>query len=301
MIRNQITLKQIEALVYVADLGTFRKAAAALGTTQPNVSVRIASLEETLKVVLMRRDAGSVQLTDKGREVLSAARAVLRSTEMLLEVADRRDLVEEKLRLGVTELVASTWLHSFLRALKKSYPALRVELLVDLSHEIESGLATGAIDLAILTGPIRNKSFSHVSLGSYGYGWVTSHDIACRLGEAPDFASVLAEGIMTHGKHTLASKALRDYLHAQGLPGEAVVHSSSLTALSKMAADGMGIALLPRQLYKSDLAPGGLVEIACPWTPPPLDFISCYTKDRSPRYVAQAATLAAEIAAQDKG
>ena len=65
MIRNQITLKQIEALVYVADLGTFRKAAAALGTTQPNISVRIAAMEDTLNIVLMHRDAGAVRLTEK--------------------------------------------------------------------------------------------------------------------------------------------------------------------------------------------------------------------------------------------
>ncbi|WP_342077567.1 LysR family transcriptional regulator [Yoonia sp. SS1-5] len=296
MIRNKVTLKQIEALVFVADLGTFRKAATALGTTQPNVSVRIAALEDTLKTVLMHRDAGSVQLTDKGRAVVAAARTVLRSTEALLEVADRRDLIDEKLRLGVTELVASTWLHSYLRMLRQTYPALRVELIVDLSVEIEKHLSAGQIDLAILTGPTRNSAFASVSLGSYRYGWVASETISNSLGPRPDFARVFAHGLMSHGKHTLASRSLRRHLLDERLSPDEVVHSSSLTALRHMAADGMGVALLPRQLYTADLAAGRLYEVDCSWVAAPLDFSSCFHKDRSTLYIEKAADLAMQAA-----
>ena len=77
MIKSQITLKQLEAFVQVVDTGSFRKAAAALGTTQPNVSARIAALEKTLDVVLMHRDAGSVRLTPDGDTLVAAAREVL--------------------------------------------------------------------------------------------------------------------------------------------------------------------------------------------------------------------------------
>jgi len=42
MIGHVFTLKQLEALVWVADLGSFRKAAQHLNTTQPNISSRIA-------------------------------------------------------------------------------------------------------------------------------------------------------------------------------------------------------------------------------------------------------------------
>ena len=45
MIKSRITLKQLEAFVFVVDLGSFRQAAVALGTTQPNISARIAALE----------------------------------------------------------------------------------------------------------------------------------------------------------------------------------------------------------------------------------------------------------------
>lgn len=61
-----ITLKQIEAFVAVADLGTFRRAAERLNTTQPNISNRIAGLEAQLRVSLMQRDARFGQADPEG-------------------------------------------------------------------------------------------------------------------------------------------------------------------------------------------------------------------------------------------
>ncbi len=98
MIKSQITLKQLEAFVFIVDKGTFRAAATALGTTQPNISSRIATLESMLDVVLLHRDAGSVRLTEKGVALLQKARVVLLSAEAFLEEAGRRDLIEERLR-----------------------------------------------------------------------------------------------------------------------------------------------------------------------------------------------------------
>jgi len=51
------------------DAGTFRAAASALGTTQPNISARITALETALDVTLLVRDAGSVRLTADGEKL----------------------------------------------------------------------------------------------------------------------------------------------------------------------------------------------------------------------------------------
>ena len=296
MIKNKITLKQLEALVCVADTGTFRQAAKVLGTTQPNISVRIATMEDTLRTVLMRRDAGSVQMTDKGSEVLAAARQVLQASEALLEVAGRQDLMDERLRLGVTELIASTWLHAYLRAIKRLYPAIRVELTVDYSKEIENQLVAGQLDLAILTKPFRVSPSGLVPLGSCRYGWITAPSIAKQLGPRPDIADLHAIGILTHSKHTMSSIALRDHLEDLGLHSDYVAHSSSLTSCLNMAIDGMGIALLPDELFKGQVAKGDLVEVMCPWSPDPLEFFARFDDSRAPRFVARAAELSREIA-----
>ena len=58
----QISLKQLQAFVAVADLQSFRRAADRLNTTQPNISTRIAGLATHIGQSPMTRDAGAVRL-----------------------------------------------------------------------------------------------------------------------------------------------------------------------------------------------------------------------------------------------
>ena len=102
-----MNIKHLEAFAAVADLGGFRKAAERLGTTQPNISTRIAALEDRLGVTLMERDAGSVRLTPKGVEMLHKAREVLRAFEDFVAAADDGSLFEGVIRLGVTEMMST--------------------------------------------------------------------------------------------------------------------------------------------------------------------------------------------------
>jgi DNA-binding transcriptional LysR family regulator len=104
----KLSLKQLEAFVWVADLGSFRKAADRLNTTQPNISSRIATLETLLNQSLMDRDAGSVRLTSKGRQLLDHARKVLHAVDDFADASSEAHLIESTLRLGVTEMIVHT-------------------------------------------------------------------------------------------------------------------------------------------------------------------------------------------------
>ncbi len=295
MISNRITLKQLEAFVSVADTGSFRKAAAVLGTTQPNISVRIAALENTLDLALLHRDPGSVRVSKRGQEVLAAARQVLRATENVLSAASRHELIEDRLRLGVTELIAATWLHRFLRAFKDTYPNVQVELTVDLAQQIEDQLVAGDLDLAVLNGPDAGDADDTLALETCAYGWFAAPAIASGFAKAPSLSDLLEVGILSHGTDTQASVLLRQELKSLGLGTGQVAHCSSLTAALRMAVDGMGAALLPRPLVQDSLRTGGLIDIACAWLPPPLRFSARYDQSRAPLFVTNGAALAAVV------
>ena len=205
MIKSQITLKQLEAFAFVVDTGTFRAAASALGTTQPNISSRISALEIALDVALLYRDAGSVRLTERGKELLVLTRDILRAGEALLEAAGRQELIEERLRLGVTELVACTWLQSFLRLLRQEYPNLRVELEVDLSRQIEERLREGRIDLSLQNSPFGFQATGEEALGEEPYVWVANTDLASELAGGTLVARFFDKAALTHARQTSAA------------------------------------------------------------------------------------------------
>ena len=292
MIKSQITFKQLEAFAFVVDTGTFRAAASALGTTQPNISARITALEAALNVSLLMRDAGSVRLTADGEKLLQKARDVLWAGEALIEEAGRQELIEETLRLGVTELVACTWLQRFLRLMKEAYPKLRVQLEVDLSTAIDARLMQGQLDLALQTGPFKSKAFASIPLGPEPYCWIANSDLMRQVGSTASLPELFDLTILTHAKHTQACAALHDMAKTRGLRGERIVHSSALTACVPMVLEGMGVALLPERLIKAEVAAGDLHVIKADWLPEPLSFFARYAPARSARYVEKAAEIA---------
>ena len=300
MIGNVFNLKQLEALVWVADLGTFRKAAAHLNTTQPNISSRIAGLETSLGVVLMERDAGSVRMTARGAEILLEARKVLRQAEGLLAVAERPDLIEDRLRLGVTELVASTWVHTYLRRLKDVYPSVSVELTVNLSRDLDRALAARTLDLTIQTAPFASKASGMIELGKFEYVWVGTADILSGLTGRVRVADLIPRSILTHARNTQAYGELVEYAEARNLPTTRFVPSNSMTSCVQMAINGLGVALLPRSLVQADLDAGRLQEVSVDWAPAPLRFAARYQAERVAGYVSHSAQLAAEVLADTK-
>jgi DNA-binding transcriptional LysR family regulator len=292
MIKSQVTFKQLEAFAFVVDTGTFRAAAAALGTTQPNISARIAALEAALDVSLLIRDAGSVRLTADGEKLLSRTREVLWAAEALIEDAGRQELIEETLRLGVTELVACTWLQDFLRLTKEAYPKLRVQLEVDLSTAIDARLMERQLDLALQTGPFKSKSFASDALGQESYCWVANSELIRNVSAKPSLSELFDLTVLTHAKHTQACAALHDIATKQGLRREQIVHSSALSACVPMVLEGLGVALLPERLVKAELAASELHKVDAEWLPEPLSFFARYAPARSARYVNSVAHIA---------
>lgn len=298
MIGSVLNIKQLEALVWVAELGSFRKAAHHLSTTQPNISTRIAGLERTLGVVLMLRDAGSISLTSKGQEILCAARKVLSEAEHIIDIAGRPDLVSDRLRLGVTELVACTWLHAYLRKIKAAFPALNVELTVDLSTNLDKAMMANQLDVAIQSAPFASPASGEVGLGAFTYIWVANAAIAAELEGPQSVADLLPHAVLTHARHTQAYGELTDLMKQRSLPSTRVVSSSSLASCVQMAADGMGVSLLPKALVDAAIADQTLFMVDVDWTASPLKFSARYAAETSANHVEVVANLAAEVVSE---
>lgn len=291
-----LNLKQLQAFVWVSDLGSFRKAADRLNTTQPNISARISGLESTLNVSLMDRDAGSVRLTSKGYQLLDHARLVLRATENLIEAAGSATLFDGTLRLGVTEMIVHTWLRDFLRVLKDRFPNISVELTVDMSVNLEKELFERTIDLALQNGPFSRESSGQEDLGAYSLVWVASKTLNLHQCATLGPEDLVRHPILTHARDTRLFKEVSKHFNAVSNTPARLVPSSNLAACLHMTIEGLGIATLPAAMVSKELAAGDLVKIQYDWSPESLQFFARYDAEKTPHFVARAAELAGEIA-----
>ena len=106
-----ITLKQLEVFVAVADCNSFTLAAESLYMTQSTVSVHIASLENTLGTPVFERiNKKRISLTPVGRTIYGYAKEVIRNCSDIELLANQRE--PEKLRIGASTAPAQCWLPS---------------------------------------------------------------------------------------------------------------------------------------------------------------------------------------------
>ncbi len=290
---RMLNLKHLEAFVTVADLGSFRRAAARLNTTQPNISNRIAQLEQLLGVRLMDRDAGSVRLTAKGTSLLEPARASLASIDGFIAAAKDETLFNGALRLGVSELVTHTWLQPFLLEMKARFPNIYVELTVDLSANLSHALFSRELDLVFQSGPFDRKSRQSIPLGQYPYVWVaTPGQVAVEGPLRPEDLTPFP--ILTHARNTAPYRQLADHFH-QTQQAVRLVPSSNIAACLQMVKDGLGIACLPHEMLTHLLASGRLCALDYTWCPDALQFAARFDCDPVPTYITEAAGIAQRL------
>src|SRR5580692_11290446 len=114
VIKNGLGLRELRAVLAVAELGSFRRAAAELGYTQSALSRQVTALEAALGCPLFDRPGGraQVRLTPAGAAVCQRARRVLTEVEAV----------------GVTQSTASEIMPAALRAFRAEHPGAEVVL-----------------------------------------------------------------------------------------------------------------------------------------------------------------------------
>ncbi len=325
-----INLKQLEAFVQVVDQGSFRKAAARLYTSQPNISSRISSLEDAVGCQLMQRQSGQIQLTAKGTELLPYARQALAAADSFVSAADQPALYNNIIRLGVTELVAHSWLHPFLARVNEKFPNLLVELTVDLAINLYQSLDQGTTDLALISDPILPSEHTpHGSsgtdtreyeapskathagpappavvsganpgkrLGSSAMVWVASPALQVGKDRQLMAADLVRHPILTHARSTKPFRQIESHFAAQPQINARLLPSSSLAACLQMAVNSLGVSVLPETMIEQDLAQGRLRKLDYPWTPDDLIITVHYDPDTVPAVVPDLVKIAEQVA-----
>ena len=138
---------QLRAFHAVASAGSFTRAAARLGVTQPTLSGQVKALEGSYGVELIERRGRQLVLTSIGAALLDLTRRIFGLTEeaeQLLEAA--RGLERGHLRLGAD---APYHVLSALSAFTKRYPKLGLSLMVGNSDALIRDLLDHRIDVAV--------------------------------------------------------------------------------------------------------------------------------------------------------
>ena len=291
-----MNLRQLETYLWVAKLGSFSRTAEKLFTTQPAISSRIASLENELHVTLFERDAGSFRLTASGRSLLPMAEEALGAVAEMRERAGAPAEVSGLLRLGVSETIVQSWLPELLAQLRAIYPALDVEISIDVTANLRNELVDHALDLAFLMGPVSEYTVTNVTLCDFPLIWAMRPPIKGRKKIKMSLRDMLRFPILTFPRNTRPYSEINEVFRARTGSAPRIFPSSSLNAGQRMAERGVGIATVPAALVADALADGRLAEVETDWNPTPLKFTASYISDPARPIIGKVADLARKVA-----
>jgi LysR family hydrogen peroxide-inducible transcriptional activator len=156
-------LRQLQALIAIADHGSFSSAATALHTVQSNVSSHIARLERELGVSLVDRQTGL--LTEEGLAVVERARRVNAELEAAAaDVAALRNDVSGVARIGMIGTTARWLAPLVLDGMAKAHSRVRLVIGDGTSATLEPMLVAGVLDAAVINLPQRSDDLSETPL-----------------------------------------------------------------------------------------------------------------------------------------
>jgi DNA-binding transcriptional LysR family regulator len=264
------TFNDLIALLAVAREGSFTRAAAKLGVSQPALSRTISNLEARLGLRLLARSTRSVAATEAGERLIRTVGPHFDGIEAgLSALTELREKPAASLRITSVEHATDTIIAPVLARLLPDYPDISIEVINDyalrdiVAERYDAGVRLGeqvAKDMiAVRIGP----DFRNAVVGAPSYFErrprprrphdLTDHDcINLRL---PTSGGLWTWPFAKGGRELRVRTE-----------GQLVFNTVPLMA--NMAVAGLGLAYLPEDVVQDHVAAGKLVRVLTDWSAP---------------------------------
>jgi len=241
--------------VAVAEEGTFTGAAAQVHVAQPGVSAQIRRLERELGHALLDRSGRTVRLTAVGAAVLPYARAALDAVAgARLAVDELAGLMRGRVAVGMVTSCASVDLPNLLADFHHHHPAVEITLSEANSDRLIDALQDGRLDLALvgLATTLPPGIATQVVADEPLVAAVSHGDpLAARTTITLD--ALQQRALISLPRGTGLRSCLDDACAAAGVHPHIAFEASNPDVLVHLAAQGLGVAILPASIANAHL------------------------------------------------
>jgi DNA-binding transcriptional LysR family regulator len=257
-----VDLRQLTALVTVAEVGSVTKAAQLLHLVQPAVTRQIRTLEEEVGVPLFDRTRQGMTLTGAGEVLVERARRALHELDLArTEIrpappGDMRGIV----RVGLLESVIDVLAEPLATAVARRHPGIELRLLTAYSGYLRDWLDSGDVDLSMLYNLDDTASLSVVPLLRERLWAVAPPGAGLSPDQPVPWEDVLARPLVLpvsgHGLRALIDLARSRVATEPGPQPRVTVQTNSMQLQKKLVLAGHGWTVLPAAGVAGDIADG---------------------------------------------
>ncbi|MFD4181408.1 LysR family transcriptional regulator [Rhodococcus sp. NPDC058514] len=240
-------LRQLEYFVAVVEESNFTRAAERVHVAQPGVSAQIRRLERELGQELLDRTGRTVRPTAAGEAVLPHARAALAAVAAARTAVDElAGLVRGHVSVGMVTAGPTGTVADMLAGFHAEHPAIGISLSEDTSERLLAALRDGRIDVALvgLAGPPPAGVATAVLVDEPFVAAVPPED---RLAahDAVTLEALCERELIALPRGTGLRTALDNASARSGFTPRVAFEASDPNVLARLAARGLGVAILP--------------------------------------------------------
>ncbi|WP_395300178.1 LysR family transcriptional regulator [Enterobacter sp. ECC-175] len=277
-------LNDLLSFVTVAREGSFTRAAAQLGVTQPALSQAISGLEERMQIRLLTRTTRSVSVTAAGERLLQSVGHRIDEIEAELDMLTAlRDKPAGTVRITCGPNVLKTTLLPKLTPLLREYPDIHIEF--DANHGFRD-IVADRFDAGVRLGDTIDKDMIAVPIGpKLRMAAVASPEYFARCA-APQTPRDLMQHCCINERMVQSRKIYAwEFEQENGkfhvrVEGQLTFNTSEHVVDAALA--GLGIAFLPEEEFGTHLQEGKLIRVLEEWCRPFPGYYLYYPSRKQP-------------------
>jgi LysR family nitrogen assimilation transcriptional regulator len=236
-------LKELEAFVHVAELGSFTRAAEVLDSNQPALSRLVRRLEVELRQTLLSRNGRGAVPTDAGQVLLAHSREILQHVDRARQAM--QGAPRQKFNLGLVPNVAKFGTVSVIQGLRTRFPRATVNVAEGVSTSLVEWLLTGRIDAAIMYDTPRSELIEKRTVYREELFLISNAARPPRVPAQIELAEIARYPLVISSRN----HAIRDLVEAQAarhrIKLDIALEVDAVASVLELVQEGYGHAILP--------------------------------------------------------
>jgi DNA-binding transcriptional LysR family regulator len=255
-------LIDLQLFVHVHDAGSITGGAQRSHMTLASASARIRSLEDSLRIALLRRGARGVELTAAGRTLLLHARTVLQQIERLRgDLGEYADGLSGQVRLQSNTAALSEYLPPLLARFLAGHPRVSIDVEERPSRAIVEAVRDGLCDIGIASDAIGMAGLETQPFRDDPLLLVVPRGDALASRRSVRFADVLDRDFVGLVDGSALHAHLADQARAAGGRLRYRARLRSFDAVCAMVGQGVGVGIVSAAAAKRCARSSGVVRL----------------------------------------
>lgn len=255
-------IRNLISFVHVAELGSFTKAAQALGYSQSTISFQIKQLETELDCLLFERINHTISLTEKGKELLVYAQNVSRLTDEFKQNMSSKNELTGFVHIVTPDSVCEDMLTTNYIDFHRHYPKIDLKFTAADTSDMFEMLDRNEADIMMTLDNHIYRSDYIIAKGEHvDMHFVTSADSPFAERKNLSINDIKNEPFMLTEKGMGYRRILDKELAKKSIEIQPVLEVGRTDIITELLEKGEGISYLPDFVTISKVNDGSLVYL----------------------------------------